>query len=453
MTFSKASGSSPIAGTTLTVNGDYVGNNGTLQMNTVLGDDTSATDRLVVKGDTSGNTFVQVANAGGAGAKTINGIEIVNVGGTSDGTFELQGRAVAGAYEYLLHKGSEADPADGNWYLRSEATPSADKDDPGTSAQPTTPLLRPEPAAYLGNQSAAVRMFQHSLHDRVGEPALGNRNSEGAQAWVRVQRDELDAGTLDGQIGIDSRANVLQMGIGQQFPLADGSRLDAGVMAGYGEATINARSHFTGYQASGDVKGSSVGVYGTWHQRPGTSEGLYVDGWAQYGRYDNTVQGDALAREQYDSRTVSGSLEAGYAIKLNEGKDYGVYVEPQAQVIHTRYSADTVTEANGTVVRSQEAGGTATRLGVRLYGRALDKSQNRVQPFVTLNWWNGGNASAIAMDGVAVRHDLPKSVYEVKAGAQAEFANGWSGFAQAGYQTGSGGYSGVTGQIGVKLNW
>src|SRR3546814_5409008 len=41
---------------TLTVVGDYAGNGGTLEIEAVLGTDSSATDRLVVNGATSGDT-------------------------------------------------------------------------------------------------------------------------------------------------------------------------------------------------------------------------------------------------------------------------------------------------------------------------------------------------------------------------------------------------------------
>lgn len=65
-------------GKTLTVKGNYVGNNGQLNIRTVLGDDKSATDRLIVEGNTSGSTTVYVKNAGGSGAATLNGIELIN---------------------------------------------------------------------------------------------------------------------------------------------------------------------------------------------------------------------------------------------------------------------------------------------------------------------------------------------------------------------------------------
>ncbi|MDM5065689.1 autotransporter outer membrane beta-barrel domain-containing protein, partial [Aeromonas salmonicida] len=67
---------------TLTVEGDYAGNNGLLVLNTALGDDNSLTDKLVVKGSTSGNSFLKVNNAGGTGAyTTADGIEVIQVGG------------------------------------------------------------------------------------------------------------------------------------------------------------------------------------------------------------------------------------------------------------------------------------------------------------------------------------------------------------------------------------
>ena len=68
-------------GKTLTVKGNYVGNNGQLNIRTVLGDDKSATDRLIVEGNTSGSTTVYVKNAGGSGAATLNGIELITVNG------------------------------------------------------------------------------------------------------------------------------------------------------------------------------------------------------------------------------------------------------------------------------------------------------------------------------------------------------------------------------------
>ncbi|WP_180890301.1 autotransporter outer membrane beta-barrel domain-containing protein, partial [Stenotrophomonas maltophilia] len=102
---------------TLNVAGNFSGADGTIIFNTVLAGDNAATDKLIIGGDTSGTANVRVNNVGGAGAQTDKGIELIQVGGTSNGQFNLSGRAVGGQYEYFLHKGTGAD---GNWYLRSQ---------------------------------------------------------------------------------------------------------------------------------------------------------------------------------------------------------------------------------------------------------------------------------------------------------------------------------------------
>ena len=63
-------------------------------MNTVLNGDDSVTDKLVVEGDTSGTTAVTVNNAGGIGAKTLNGIELNHVDGKSEGCLLYTSRCV-----------------------------------------------------------------------------------------------------------------------------------------------------------------------------------------------------------------------------------------------------------------------------------------------------------------------------------------------------------------------
>ncbi len=105
----------------------------------------------------------------GAGAQTADGIEIVHVGGQSDGNFRLQNRAVAGAWEYFLHKGN-AGGTDGNWYLRSELPP---EPQPQPQPQPTPDkpvqkVYRPEAGSYIANIAAANTLFNIRMHDREG---------------------------------------------------------------------------------------------------------------------------------------------------------------------------------------------------------------------------------------------------------------------------------------------
>lgn len=115
---------SVVAGDTLTVYGNYLGNNGRLLLQTTLGDDRSASDRLVVsQGAISGNTQLGISNLNGLGGLTQdNGIEVVQAvnGATStNDAFVLGNRVVAGAYRYQLFKGGVTAGTENSWFLRS----------------------------------------------------------------------------------------------------------------------------------------------------------------------------------------------------------------------------------------------------------------------------------------------------------------------------------------------
>ncbi|HEY0624087.1 MAG TPA: hypothetical protein VGD28_13540, partial [Sphingomonas sp.] len=136
-------------GDSFTVRGDYVGNGGLLMLNTVLGNDSSASDRLVIDGGSAtGTTSVTIVNAGGAGAATTqNGIliiEAVNGATTASGAFSLNHRVAVGAFEYYLFKGGVSAGTIDNWYLRSTlVTPPAAT--PPPQPAPAPPALTPPP--------------------------------------------------------------------------------------------------------------------------------------------------------------------------------------------------------------------------------------------------------------------------------------------------------------------
>jgi outer membrane autotransporter protein len=497
-----------IAGTALTVSGDFVGANGVVELDTVLGDDNSVTDKLVVEGNTSGTTFLKVNNAGGKGAyTTADGIEVVEVGGASDGTFTLASRVVAGTNEYLLEQGGKSYAADGNWYLRSELpvveppvepeeptdpeTPVEPKDpnepeapvdpknpiDPETpvdpkapsnpeepikpieppQGKPSAPIYRPEVGAYLGNQMAATNMFQHTLHERVGELDFSERqrgeDGKASSLWMRGKRSEFTADTGSKQIDLATTTDLMQIG-GDIARWGEGdNRFHVGVMAGEGKSRSQVKSDVTQYGAKGEVDGYSVGVYGTWYQTGKEGTGPYIDTWLQHGRYKNTVKGDGLTKESYDSRTWSASLEAGYAVEVGRDDVSAYFVEPQAQVIYSEYDADKHVEHNGTVVESKEAGGVTTRLGARAYIRPLNESGTRVQPFVEANWWHNEGDNAMAFNDSTLKLNRAKDVFEAKLGAEVDVGNGWSTWGHLSSQSAAGDERTLGGQLGVKFSW
>jgi len=439
---------SPVPASTLSVAGDYSGNNGQLILNTTLGGDNAATDRLVVHGSTSGQTAVTVVNAGGAGAATNNGIEIVQVDGASNGVFSLNGRVVAGPYEYALFKGGVSTPDDGDWYLRSSS-----------NAPSPSPLPRPEPGGYLGNQSAARNMFSMTLHNRAGsiDPYVvqGVNDEHGNQttAWARAEGNHTDANAASGRIDESTDTAVFQAGIDLLNRVENGHRWQAGIMAGYGSATTDSSAPGNPASARGSVNGASVGVYATWHRNANAPDGPYFDTWLQYGHFDNSVKGALLNGESYTSQLFAKSVEGGWAIPIAQTATGPLLIEPQAQLIFSNYRADDHIETNGTLVHTDTVNALTTRLGVRFFHAPSSDTAPQWQPYAEVNWWHDTNVDAIAFNNVVVSQDGPRNRMELKIGAQGQIAKRWRVWGNLGYQQGDGGYRVVEGVLGARYIW
>lgn len=430
------------AGNVLRVKGDYSGS-GLLVMNTVLGDDSSVTDKLIVEGNTSGSTAVMLNNAGGMGNATHNGIQIVQVDGISDGEFHLGNRVVQGAYDYRLYKGSVDNPDDGDWYLRST------RNDAGTAP------IRPEVGAYLANRDAALTMFRHTLQDRTGnrqflESAVAGENAEAF--WGYVEAD-YGTGRSAGQIDQRRWGNRIQVGSDIFRSAENINNWRVGVMAGYG--TVRSRSLTDGqvYRADSDLTGYSAGVYTTWYSdaRKGAS-GPYLDSWLQHSWFKNQVKGEELDENRYNSRAWSGSLEGGWTFDAYTDKDYHVYVQPQAQIVYTRYHANDVVESNGTVIENRHKNGISTRLGTRIFGYSRGKD-TRWQPYAELNWWHNQKTSMIRIEDENFDSGLPNDIAELKTGFEVMLNENVNAWAQMRLQKGEKSYKSVGGFAGVRINW
>ncbi|MBK0055239.1 autotransporter outer membrane beta-barrel domain-containing protein [Stenotrophomonas sp. S39] len=432
---------------TLNVAGNFTGNDGTIVFNTVLAGDDAATDKLIIGGDTSGSANVRVNNVGGAGAQTNQGIELIQVGGASNGQFNLAGRAVGGQYEYFLFKGTGAD---GNWYLRSQLPTQPDPCEvdptlPECNPVDPDPVLRPEPGAYLANLQAAENMFRLGYHDR-------HAGQNSGRAWARVDgsRNGFDAVSQQ----LDIRGNSQALTVGADVWHHD-SGSSVGVMLSTGNASSTSTNELTGYYARGKVKGEALGLYGTWRGGNGADPyaGFYVDGSVQRAQFRNRVEGIGLAGERYDSRAWQGAVETGYAFRVGGASNGGIYLEPQLQVGYSRWDGNNHTEANGTVVNAENADGLFGRAGLRLSGvTRWGNGTAEVQPYVAANWLHTRAESQIRMDDEVVDARIPRSRGEFSAGATIRYANGMGIWGGLSLQRASG-YHQNAAQVGVSYSW
>ncbi|MDB2168389.1 autotransporter outer membrane beta-barrel domain-containing protein [Citrobacter farmeri] len=458
--------STPItnSNSTLIVSGDYIGDDGSITFNTVLSDDNSLTDKLYVSGDVeAGNTSVHINNINGQGALTSQGIEIVSVGGQSFGAFTKYGRIVAGVYEYdIVRKGE-------SWYLVSgtlpvpEPTPEPDPipdPEPESSLNPI-PTMRPEIGSYLANNQAANTLFMTRLHDRLGETQYTDvltGEKKVTSMWIRNTGGHTRFKDGSGQIGTQSNRYVLQLGGDLAQWSTDGlDRWHVGVMGGYANSRSRSESGVTGYTSRGQVDGYSAGLYGTWYANEADKTGTYVDSWVLYNWFDNSVSGQGLVTENYKSRGVTASVEAGYSLKLAESKRDSYWLQPKIQMVWMDVQADDHREANGTEVKDDTGGNLMTRLGLKGYingHNVLDNNNDRTfQPFVEMNWIHNTRDTGVTMNGVQNEIRGTKNIGELKVGVEGQLTprlNLWGNVAQ---QVGNKGYSDTQGMLGIKYVW
>ncbi len=435
------SGLNDHVGNKFTINGDYTGQSGSkIVMNSILGDDSSRTDHLTITGNSAGQSGIKLSNIGGLGAQTVNGIEVINVGGNSDAAFTLAKPAVVGAWEYNLNQKS-----DGNWYLESKTPPSDDNqnnggDDDGSSTDNTdndgdnnngantdnggnndnggntTPLapevMAPEVGAYLGNYLAAQGMFLHKRDDR---DQLTLRDADDLNTWMYVKGRYHDNDVAGGKVNYDTTQYVMQVGSDFISKQLDTGVLHGGMMFGAGQAKTDSTSVGSKRSAHGKVDGVNVGVYATWQEDQQLRKGSYIDSWASYGWYHNKLRSDGRDNESYNSSGFAVSLEAGHAWIVDSENERTWKIEPQIQAVYSYLDQDDHTDADGVRITTLDNDSILGRLGVKS-SYFNQKDVQAWQPYVAVNWLKGAGQNDLAFNGEAFSNDTPDDRGQLELG-------------------------------------
>ena len=455
------------AGTTLTVTGAYVGNNGVLRLGTAL-NGTGPSDRLVLNGATavaSGKTTVQITNLGGLGALTSgNGIEVITAQNgatttaqTTKDAFSLaNGHVDAGAYEYRLYA-ADANGAGENWFLRSSTTAS-----PGAPT-PSVPVVtyRAEASLYAalaGQLRQGNLAMLGDLRKRVGDDDVkGNATTptgSDRRAWARVLSTDIDI-RQGGAVSPSSKGRLTGFQAGTDLLVMPNWR--AGIYVGQldGDARVNGFASGIQNLAVGrnDLRSQYLGVYGTYT----SDSGFYADAVVQSGRHRYTVEPFLSPGVGGKGNSLLGSIEVGQAFALGGS---GWSVEPQLQLIHQHMDLNNSAIA-GAIAQPQADSGWIARAGVRVKGQ-IDTGIGALQPYGRFNVYRTSSGADIAR---FVNGATTTDISAPTGGTSTELAGGFtlalgqttSLYGEIGKLWASGGdakvKSSINGSIGVRVKW
>ncbi|EOK6749881.1 autotransporter outer membrane beta-barrel domain-containing protein [Escherichia coli] len=420
-------------------------------------------DMLITGDDKDGKVIHDAGHTVFNAGNTYSGKTLVN-----DGLLTIASHTADGVTTLAKGKGND----EKNWYLTSKwdgVTP-PDTPDPINNPPVVDPegpsVYRPEAGSYISNIAAANSLFSHRLHDRLGEPQyIDSLHSQGSASsmWMRHVGGHERSRAGDGQLNTQANRYVLQLGgdLAQWSSNAQ-DRWHLGVMAGYANQHSNTQSNRVGYKSDGRISGYSAGLYATWYQNDANKTGAYVDSWALYNWFDNSVSSDNRSADDYDSRGVTASVEGGYTFEAGtfSGSEETLntwYVQPQAQITWMGVKDSDHTRKDGTRIETEGDGNVQTRLGVKTYLNSHhqrdDGKQREFQPYIEANWINNSKVYAVKMNGQTVGREGARNLGEVRTGVEAKVNNNLSLWGNVGVQLGDKGYSDTQGMLGVKYSW
>jgi outer membrane autotransporter protein len=456
---------------------NYIGNGGTLGLNTALGGDGSPTDQLIINGGTAtGTTGIVVTNAGGAGALTTgNGIPIVvPTGGATiaAGAFGANGSVVPGAaaglYQYLLFQGTGGDTT---YYLRSHCIGDCTAPPPvcigsncgpppctGPDCGPPTPIYRPDVSVHSVLASMARQQELATLgtfHERNGDQRLATGAGTRTAAWGRVFGQLMEqsySGTVSAHL--DGEMGGLQAGVDAlQWVSQSGHQDRFGLFAAYARTTGDVRGHALGtpnrIAGQAELDGTSFGGYWT-HLAP---TGWYTDTVVMSTRFDgggNTVVGTELDVKGYG---VTASVEGGYPIAIAPG----VRLEPQGQLVYSHVNIDDVRDPHS-YVAYDTPDALFGRLGLRLSADMLPLPMV-LRPYLKANLWQDFTENDTIrfehVHQISSRHRA--TTLELGGGMVWQLSSSAGLWFDAGYTTDIGGSDdqreAVRGTAGLRIVW
>ncbi|QZN81306.1 autotransporter outer membrane beta-barrel domain-containing protein [Stenotrophomonas sp. DR822] len=459
----------------LTIHGNYVGQQGQLELNTWLGEDASPSSQLVIDGGVaSGSTTVRVHNTSGAEGHTVaDGILVVaaiNGGTTSAEAFKLGNHARNGAFGYGLFRGDLEGKSAENWYLRNAfvVQPPVDPVDPTHPADPVPPVAMP----IFGRELATYGTLQPLAHE-LGTLAMGNRRdrAEAAAAgdarraaWVRVAGRSLHNG-YDSIVAPEAKGRLDALQVGSDFwqaAASAGTNWRAGGYLSHASSNVQVQGIYTNDERTRYVRGAtgSVDLHATSAGLTLTgagSSGGYLDAVVQLTRYGGSASAGPVSLDTHGEGYLA-SLEAGHPFVMQAGKGQFT-LQPEVQLVWQKVRFDAAQDAAGRVSLGSSQG-LSERLGINGSWQFQGAGGVQWAPYLAADVWHASNArSAVTYaDKDQIPLEAGGNRVSLSAGVTVRLNDRFKLQVSGGRERSLGNGSGVSrdgafGNVGLQVRW
>lgn len=438
-------------GNELVIEGDYITDGGTLDLNAIIaGKDNSKSDHVTIKGEIDGTGFIDVnydSSVSTGGELEYLGLVSVAEGESGD-SLKLKDSVKIGDLYYRLMWSSEQN----EYYLQSSVT------DPGDDPWNTEDVEN----IHAGTRSALAFMqaqaFDLSLRGHLGEtlyvdPVTGEQRK--SSFWMVQRGDWTKFSNASGQMNADGNLYTTHLGTDLLKRETDGATFRWGVLAGFADGDFDVSSNVDGKSSKGSFRGYSAGLYMTAESK--AESGPFLGLQLRWNRFDNEVGPD-----DYDVNGLSLTAEASWDQLLSKGltdggRHYEWRLEPHVRAYWTNFSdPGNWTSRLGETYSSDFDNGLLVRVGARTKIQTTLGTGPAWQAYAEANWvYNNGDYSTTMSTqyGDVTSTQNGAEFAEFRLGLEAQFTTNVNVWLEGHHQTGSDDYESTGAMFGFKYMW
>ncbi|WP_156299743.1 autotransporter outer membrane beta-barrel domain-containing protein [Streptobacillus canis] len=371
----------PINYSILNINGDYSGENGKILLRVKVEDSPKLTDKLIINGNASGNTNIEISNPGSTLAQKMKEkVKIIETNTSEYDTFTLLNPEHSN-YIYKLFSKEEGNKK--NWYLIQEF------------AGPTDDFGLIINSMYLGQQHFNFNFLEHSKY-------IIEKNNN---FWIKTSNmnnyNKL-SNRKDISIPIKSNTTTTIMG----YDLLKNSKNDEEKKLGiFGNLGVNSSKSMESEISS--ISGIlGAGIYGTWKKKD-----FYVDGWINYTYLQNRINIETPIN--YGLHSLRTSTEFGINGDMNIGNLGRLHANHHLQLTYSYVTNPKIKVLEGEEIEYIGNHNLTSKLGTNLIFYTKNKY---LKPFIEFNWSYGINLVGLKLGEDKYYYDGNKDVMEIKWG-------------------------------------